>query len=170
MRKLICAIMLLLAWSVDEVHSQTFGDGIHLEASAGTGIKDEGVTPVDFSFKLNVDFVSIFYLFIAAEDNISLYKRGGIKDHSKGVSGGGGVGVRLFNSVKSNHAFDFRVKSLASFGNPDWKRTTYDAALAWYLKSEKFSPVVELGYRFIDSRTKGFDNYGNAYLSIGLRY
>ena len=33
-----------------------------------------------------------------------------------------------------------------------------------------FSPVVELGYRFMDFRTNGFENYGNAYLSFGIRY
>ena len=68
------------------------------------------------------------------------------------------------------HALDVRVKSLSTLGNPDWKRNTYDASLAWYLKTEKFSPIVELGYRYLDSRTKGIDNYGNAYLTIGLRY
>jgi hypothetical protein len=51
-----------------------------------------------------------------------------------------------------------------------WKRATYDASLAWYLKSPKFSPVVELGYRYLDSKTTGIDNYGNVYASIGIRY
>jgi hypothetical protein len=47
---------------------------------------------------------------------------------------------------------------------------TYDASLAWYLKSQKFSPVVELGYRYIKSKTTGIDNYGDVYVSVGLRY
>lgn len=63
-----------------------------------------------------------------------------------------------------------RAKAMGSLANPDWKRTTYDASLAWYMNAGKFSPVVELGYRFLDSRTKGVANYGGAYLSIGLRY
>ena len=72
------------------------------------------------------------------------------------------------SGVKGKHALDVRVKSLST--SPDWKRNTYDASLAWYLKTEKFSPIVEFGYRYLDSRTKGIDNYGNAYLTIGLRY
>lgn len=87
-----------------------------------------------------------------------------------GVAWAADWGFKLLNGVKGKHALDVRVKSLSTLGNPDWKRNTYDASLAWYLKTEKFSPIVELGYRYLDSRTKGIDNYGNAYLTIGLRY
>lgn len=71
------------------------------------------------------------------------------------------------------YALDLRVKALGSVGGADWKRTTYDASLAWYLRSGKthsFTPVVELGYRYIDSRTNGLDNMGNFYGSFGLRF
>lgn len=126
--------------------------------------------PVDFSFKLHVDLLPFAYIFIAAEDNIALYKNDSAKSYSNGCSMGGGLGFKLLNGVKGKHALDVRVKSLSTLGSPDWKRNTYDASLAWYLKTEKISPIVELGYRYLDSRTKGIDNYGNAYLTIGLRY
>lgn len=117
-----------------------------------------------------MDIVPIFYLFITAEDNLSLYKAREIKTYTNGVSLGGGLGIKLLNRVKSIHSLDLRAKSLDSLGKPDWERTTYDVSLAWYIKSYKFSPIVELGYRFIDSHTDKYDNYGNAYISIGLRY
>lgn len=170
MKKFIFATTLLLVLTTVKTHAQSFMDRIHFEASAGIGAKNNGITPVDFSFKIHADVIPLAYVFVAVEDNLSLYKENGVKYYAKGVSLGGGLGVKLLNSTKTNHALDVRVKALGSLGSPDWKRTTYDAALAWYLKDCKFSPMVELGYRFLDSRTKGFDNYGNAYISIGLRY
>lgn len=170
MKKLICAIMFLLSLPAASVHAQTFKEMTFFELSAGSGVKHHGITPVDFSFKLHVDLLPFAYIFIAAEDNIALYKNDGAKSYSNGCSMGGGLGFKLLNGVKGKHALDVRVKSLSTLGSPDWKRNTYDASLAWYLKTEKFSPIVELGYRYLDSRTKGIDNYGNAYLTIGLRY
>ncbi len=162
--------MFLLAATAVKMHAQTFKDRIHFETTAGIGIKNNGITPVDFSFRFHMDVLPIFYVFITAEDNIFLYKNDEAKTYSKGASLGGGLGVKLLNSKKSNQAIDVRVKALGNLGSPDWKYTTYNASLAWYIKSDKFSPVVEFGYRFLDSCTKGRDNYGNAYLSIGLRY
>lgn len=162
--------MLMLVFSTVEIHAQTVMDRIHFEFAAGTGIRQNGIKPVDFSFKSLVDFVSISYLFVTVEDNISLYKNNNVKSYSNGVSIGGGLGVKLLNGTKGIHGLDIRAKALDCVGNPAWNRTTYDAALVWYIKSFRFSPVVELGYRYLDSHTVGLDNYGNAYLSIGLRY
>ena len=170
MRKFIYAATLLLAYVTVKVNAQDFMDRVHFEFSAGTGMENKGITPVDFSFKSQVEFVSIAYLFVTAEDNISLYKHEGVKTYYNGVSIGGGLGVKLLDSVKSIHALDIRAKALSSVGCPSWKRSSYDVSLAWYLKSYRFSPVVELGYRFIDSHTSGLDNCGNVFLSIGFRY
>ena len=170
MKKFIYAAALLLMLATVKTHAQTFMDRIHFEFSAGTGMENKGITPVDFSFKSQVEFVSISYLFVTVEDNISLYKNKEVKTYYNGVSLGGGLGVKLLDSVKSIHALDVRAKALSSVGCPSWKRSSYDISLAWYLRSYRFSPVVELGYRFIDSHTSGLSNYGNAFLSIGFRY
>lgn len=170
MKKFIYATIFLLVSATAQIHAQTFMDRIHFEFSAGTGIKNNGIKPVDFSFKSFVEFISISYLFVTVEDNISLYNENGTKNYFKGASIGGGLGVKLLNHTKSNHALDIRAKALSSVGCPAWKRSSYDLSLAWYIKSYRFSPIVELGYRFIDSHTSGLGNYGNAYLSIGFRY
>ena len=162
--------MLMLACTTVGIHAQTVMERIHFEFAAGTSVRQNGIKPIDFSFKSLVDFVSISYLFVTVEDNISLYKNDGVRTYSNGVSIGGGLGVSLLNGKQGIHGLDVRVKALDCVGSPAWKRTTYDAALAWHVRSGRFSPVVELGYRFLDSRTAGLDNYGNAYLSIGLRY
>lgn len=170
MKKFIYAAALLLMLATVKTHAQTFMDRVHFEFSAGTGMENKGITPVDFSFKSQVEFVSIAYLFVTVEDNISLYNNKEVKTYYNGVSLGGGLGVKLLDGVKSIHALDVRAKALSSVGCPSWKRSSYDISLAWYLRSYRFSPVVELGYRFIDSHTSGLSNCGNAFLSIGFRY
>lgn len=102
-----------------------------------------------------------------------LYEKGDDRTYFSGESLGGGVGVKLLNSVETVHALDLRVKALTSIGAVDWKRTTYDASLAWYLRGKSphyFTPVVEMGYHYINSRTAELDNMGNFYISFGLRF
>lgn len=171
MRHLFFFVSLLIATiTANDAQAQTFAERMHFETSVGAGIKEKGTTPIDFSFKFHVDVLRMSYVFITAEDNISLHKDNGVKTYYKGASLGGGLGVKLLNNAKSVHALDVRLKVLGALGGADWKHTTYDASLAWYMKAHRFSPVVELGYRHIDSRTNGIGNYGSAYLSIGLRY
>lgn len=160
----------LLAFYAMETHAQKFAERLHFEFAAGTGLKSHGISPLDLSFKLNMDIVPITYIFATAEGNLSLFDVNATKTYTQTQSLGGGVGIKLLNGVKSNHALDFRVKGLWCIGNTDWSRSSYDASLAWYMKSERFSPVVELGYRYIDSHSKGIDNYGNLYVSVGIRY
>lgn len=170
MKKFLFATLVLLAVSAAGAHAQTFMDRVHFEAAMAAGAKHNGITPVDFSFRALVDFVPASYLFIAVEDNISLYDVEGVKSYSTGVGIGGGVGVRLLGSKSENHSFDVRARAVGSVGNPYWQRNSYDLSLAWYVRTARFSPVVELGYRFIDSRTTGIDDYCNLFLSIGFRY
>lgn len=170
MRKFLFAVIFFVNIFAVNVCAQTFKERTYFELTAGSGLRYKGISPKDFSFRLNVDLVPITYIFIAVDDNILLYKNDGVNTYYNGYGIGGGLGFKLFNRLKSKHAIDIRVKSLSSLGCSKWKRNTYDVSIAWYLKSEKFSPVVELGYRYLDSRTKGFSNYGNAYMSIGLRY
>lgn len=170
MKKYIYAVIFLMALASSDLNAQTFKERFYFETSASSGLKNNGITPIDFSFKFHVDVIPIAYIFISAEDNISLYKEDKAKTYINGTSIGGGIGVKLLNRTKGIHALDVRFKSLSSVGGTDFKRTSYDASLAWYMKNHKFSPVVELGYRYLDSRTKGFDNYGNVYVSFGLRY
>lgn len=170
MKRLFYAIMLLLVLSTLRLNAQSFVDRTHFEVMAGIGIENKGITPIDFSFKAHVEFVSVSYLFVTVEDNVSLYNHEDMKTYYNGVSIGGGLGVKLLNSLECIHALDIRAKALSSVGCPTWERTSYDISLAWYIRSGRFSPIVELGYRFIDSHTKGISNCGNAFLSIGFRY
>lgn len=173
MKKIVYAIMLLLAMSAGKSEAQSFTDRLHFEASVGSSYERKDIKPLDTSLKIGVDIIPNLYAFLTCEGNKSLYEKGDVRTYYSGESLGGGVGFKLLNSVKTIHALDLRVKALGSIGGADWKRTTYDASVAWYLRNEKkhyFTPVVELGYRYIDSRSKGLDNMGNLYMTVGLRF
>lgn len=142
MKKISCLVMLLLMLSAGRMYAQSFKDRTNFEAMIGTGIQNNHVTPVDFSFKLRVDIIPLFYMFTMVEDNISLFKKEEVKTYSNGASLGGGLGGKLLNGSKSNHALDIRLKALGSLGSPDWKCSTYDASLAWYMKSEMLNSVT----------------------------
>mgnify|MGYP001040759559 FL=1 len=81
MKKFIYSTVLLLALTSVKAKAQTFMDQIHFEVTSGAGIENKGITPIDFSFKTHVEFVSISYLFVTAEDNVSLYNNDGIKTY-----------------------------------------------------------------------------------------
>lgn len=173
MKKIIYAILLLLAVPSGKSQAQSFADRLHFEATVGSGYERKNIKPLDVSLKVGVDIIPSLYAYLTCEGNKSLYEKGDVRTYYSGESLGGGVGVKLLGSVKTVHSLDLRVKALGSVGGADWKRTTYDASLAWYLRSGKthsFTPVVELGYRYIDSRTNGLDNMGNFYGSFGLRF
>lgn len=170
MKRIFYVAMLLFAFATLKLNAQSFMDRTHFEFTAGAGTEAKGITPIDFSFKAHVEFVAVSYLFVTVEDNVSLYKHDDIKTYYNGVSVGGGLGVKLLNGLESIHALDVRAKALGSVGSPAWRRNSYDISLAWYIRSGRFSPIVELGYRFIDSRTKGIGNCGHAFLLIGFRY
>lgn len=88
-------VALLIAFASTETKAQTFIERTFFEVSTATGLRNNGITPIDFSFKCHVDIVPIFYLFITAEDNLSLYKAREIKTYTNGVSLGGGLGIKI---------------------------------------------------------------------------
>lgn len=119
MKRFIYFTMTLFAFTTVKLNAQSFMDRTHFEVTAGAGIENKGITPIDFSFKAHVEFVSISYLFVAVEDNVSLYRNDNVKTYYNGVSIGGGLGVKLLNNVKSIHALDIRAKALSSVGSPE---------------------------------------------------
>lgn len=174
MKRLIAFFTILLSiYPFGITAAQTFEDRIHAELAAGTGTKSKGMQSVDLSVKAGIDIIPHLYAFANVESNYSLYDRNDVRTWYKGQSIGGGLGAQLWTKKQSTDALDLRVKVLTSIGGSDWKRTTYDVSLAWYLQSPKrrvFTPVVEIGYRHINSRTMGLDNTNALYASIGLRF
>lgn len=160
----------MLSLFVCETHAQAIKDRIHFEIATGTGIRSKGITLMDFSFKAHVDVIHPIYLYITAEGNKSLYKRNEGKTYYNGESIGGGIGINILGNKSMSHALDARLKILSSVGNADWKRISYDASIVWYLKSVIFSPVIEFGFRHINSRNTFMDNFNNVYVSLGVRY
>ena len=173
MRKVVFIIIVLLVFITNRTYPQSFLDRLHFEASTGIGIKNKGITPLNLSFKTQLDIVKNYYAFFAIEDSKTLYQKENVKSYLNSENIGGGLGVKLLNADKNDYALDFRLKLLSSMGNADLKKTTFESCIALYITnnaSQKFSPIIELGYRFMESHTTGIGNYSNVYMTLGLRY
>lgn len=169
MKKIVCLTTLLLALTAFNVNAKSFLDRLHTEFVAGAGLKNNSVTPVDFSFRILAEVFPRTQIFIVSEENLSLYDTNFVRTYYYGESLGGGLGIILLGAKEeSSHTLDLRAQVLTSAGNTDWKRTSYDLALAYYLKS-RYTPILELGYRYNDSRTR-LDDFGTVYLKFGIRY
>ena len=170
MLKKFLFLILMLVSLVCKSNALSFSDRLHFEAAAGTGVKMHGITPLDYSFKLNVDVAPRFYVSVVTETEKSLYKDDKIKTYFNGESLGGGMGYNFYDNNNSSHVLGIRTKIMSSIFKADCKRTTYDVFLSWYTKTRRFSPVIELGYRYIKSRSVELRNYSNVYMTLGIRY
>lgn len=154
----------------ESLFSQTFQERMSFEVVSEAGLKIKGTMPIDFSFRFLLDIIPISYIFVDVEENVSLHSKSLNKYYTNGQYLGGGIGFKMLNKSNTNHALDFRIKALGNVGKTDWKHTTYDVCMSWYLNNVMFSPLVEFGYRFMDSRIKEISDYNGIYMSIGLRY
>lgn len=174
MKRFFSIIMVLIAICAPKSgRAQSFADRLHFELAAGTGTKNKGIEPFDLSAKVGVDIIPHLYAFASAEGNLALSENNDVRTWYKSQSLGGGIGAQLWTKNQSADALDLRLKVLTSLGGSDWKRTTYDVSVAWYLQSSKkriFTPVAEIGYRYVNSRTIGLDNTSSFYVSLGFRF
>lgn len=84
MLKKFLFLILMLVSLVCKSNALSFSDRLHFEAAAGTGVKMHGITPLDYSFKLNVDVAPRFYVSVVTETEKSLYKDDKIKTYFNG--------------------------------------------------------------------------------------
>ena len=169
MKKIICLSTLLLVLTSVNVNAKSFLDRLHAEIVAGAGFNNNSVTPVDFSFRILAEVLPRTQIFVVSEENLALYENNSVRTYYYGESLGGGLGVTLLGAKEESwHTLDLRAQVLTSVGRADWKRTSYDLGLAYYLKS-RYTPILELGYRYYDSRTM-LDDFGTVYLKLGIRY
>ena len=172
-KKIIFLTTLLFGFTSVNVNAddaQSFWDRLHGELGLGIGLKTNSIEPYDISYKIHVDIISKAYAFISLESNVALYNNVA-KTYYSGTSLGGGLGVTLRDvKEESPYVLDLRGQVLTNVGNTDWERTTYELALVFYLKSSiRISPLIELGYRYIDSRSL-LDDYDNIYMRLGIRF
>ena len=171
MKRFICLTALMFALTAVNVNADSYWDDVHFEYVAGIGYKSNSMRPSDFAFRIHTKFISRTYLFTSLEENLVLYDNNSDKTYYSGFAGGGGLGVTLLGAKEeSSCALDLRALVVAnSVKKVEWQRVSYELALAFYLKSHRWTPIVELGYRYTDSRT-GPDDFGRVYLRLGLRF
>ena len=153
---------------------------VFIEAGIGYMPRQNKVTTYTPTIKVGYEFVkrlSVFYVFDGA---LSLSKHDGHQyDWAKGM--GGGLSYRMFHLGKRDPvteaercAFDIRAYVTSTYGNSSPKYTAYNMMLVNYDYRGKdwagSSVYLGLGYRYMDSHTRGVKNTHNFCLELGFRF
>ena len=113
------------------------------------------------------------------EGELGLYS-GEDRDFFTSQALGAGVDVTLLRATKSTGwvsegtTLDIRCQALASVGSADFKHSSYSVQMLYNMRGPGYgkymTPVIGIGYRYMDMRTNGFKDTHNFYLSVGIRY
>ncbi|MCR4773278.1 MAG: DUF481 domain-containing protein [Prevotella sp.] len=152
--------------------NKSFADRLMFEINMGAGVKQHGITPITATFNAGVNVTKRFYAFASVEGMTGLYKNGAVKTYERAANIGGGLGYNLWTNKSGSDALDLKASATTTVGGSNWKNTAYTVQLVEYLgaKNSSVKPFFGLGYRYIDSHHSAFANYGNVYVTIGLRF
>lgn len=147
-------------------------DKLLVDIEATTGPKNKGMSPTTLNLSLGYQMTSCFYVFAKTEGSINLYNKDDIKTYYTSEALGGGLGIKLYNPLKTTDATDFRVSVINTIGNVDWKYTSYEANFIIYhnsIKRRLTKPFLGLGFRHMKSHTAGISNWNGIIATIGMR-
>ena len=139
-----------------------------MEAAISSSPKQHGITPLQHDLLFGFQVTPRLSLMADWQSMLALYK--GNEEKTYYVSDyalGGALGYMVYGR-KGKDAIDLRVKATMTVGHAEWKYTQYEVGLVYYDYNRKKGPVIGLGYRFTDSRTKSLDNLSNIFVQVGL--
>lgn len=168
---LLIGIMALAGLNVSaQEDGKEWAKKLHAEFKVSYGLKQHDMTPINANTRLSYDILKRVSISGAFEKNWMLVKAEGSKHYADGMSVGGGVGYMF--AVDDGYNVEARLQVLTSVGKTDWKYTTYEAGVMFYLtpNHRQLAPVVGGGYRLEKSRTDGVRNWGSIFGTFGLRF
>lgn len=155
--------------NVKDNSNNSFIDRMMLNLDFGTALyKQKERQVMSFGADLGFKITKKFYMFATAERMLALYDNPE-NSYLSTTNLGGGLGYTLGRVGYID--IDLYGKVGASVGHTDWKNVTYDARLMFRIKRCKLINVnVSIGYRHINSRTSGIDNYNGVFGTIGFGF
>lgn len=142
-----------------------FLDRLMGDVIIGTGTKSHGMQLIEPTVNLGYRFVPRAYAFVHAAGQYAIYdKVDGVRPSTRSYLIGGGLGYTVFKD--SPYTLDLRGVVSTSYGNSDWKQTTYDLGIQMNVKYLG----VGLAYRHISSRTAGIKGYNGLFATLGFSF
>ena len=165
MKKLMLLFVLFAAMSVNAQSENKVAELMAKHwVSSGTfsfGFDRAGMHTRSYSLRSGYEVLPKFVPFYQLETQIGLYHKGQEKDYFNTVNMGLGARYNLIPQIGVHGLW------ATSLGNRGWKYNLYEVGVT--LKgSRKQSQTLGFGYRFVDSRTKGIDDYKGFFVSVGF--
>lgn len=159
-------LVLFMAMSVNaqsvKKTSEVIAENLFVKGEFSFGFDHAGMHTRSYSHQVGYKVTKSFYPLVHVGTMIGLYHRGEEKDYFNTANIGVGAGYSIVPQL------DVHALYYTSLGNRGWKYNTYEVGLT--LKGKKrSSETYGFGYRFVDSRTNGIDNYKGLFVSIGFR-
>jgi len=154
---------------------------LFFEYGVGYMPRQNGVTSYTPTIKVGYEVVKRLSAFYVFDGGLALKKHDGHR-YGWSKSMGGGLAYRMFSFGKPDEitkaegcAFDVRAYVTSAYGNSDQKYTAYNLMLVNYDYRGKGLTMVGdayfgVGYRYLDSHTRGVKNTHNFCLELGFRW
>lgn len=117
---------------------------------------------MNVSYTWGYNFTNRFSAGINIEDDITLFKIDGEKDHYSNITAGAKLNYDIIKKF-----IGFQIGSGVTCDNKPWKYLYYDAMLRLKTKVGKVIPTCGFGIRYYDSMSKSFGNHLRGYVSMG---
>ena len=160
------------------VMPQSFFDRMSASYNLAVGLQNKQTTPlmtgVDFGFEV----LPRLRVILEADYTVGLRNVDGNRTFDGAFTLGGGLSYRLFGGkgytkpAQAKDALELQFTAGGSVGKMDWKQNYYDFGLL-YTTRHRLSictPILGLGYRYVNSHAAGMKNYGGVYATIGMRF
>ena len=152
-------------------HESDFGN-LFLEGSVVRGLKSDGISPVGAQIGIGYNVTSRFYPMITAEYLSGHYNESGMKTFYDSGNIGFGLGYTFLRGKNDYLSFlqnaDLRVNVGTTIGHVDWKYNYYGVELKMGFRKTN-TPVIGVGYRYMNSRTEGLSNYKGVFVTLGFK-
>jgi hypothetical protein len=149
------------AQSVKET-SEVIAENLFVNGEFSFGFDHSGMHTRSYSHQVGYKVTRNFYPLIHVGTMIGLYHRGEEKDYFNTANIGAGVGFSIIPQLDVHALYN------TSMGNRGWKYNTYEVGLTLKGKTRS-SETYGFGYRYVNSRTEGVDDYKGLFVSIGFR-
>lgn len=137
---------------------------------AGTPFKK--LTPLSFDLTVGYRLTNTFGVFAKGKQLWGMYKDGDYRTYFDSRNLGGGVYYNFFKEAATANTWSANASVTTSIGNVNWKNTSYDIGVSYTIggNGKALNTTFGLGYRFINSRTDGMNNWNGLFARIGIGF
>lgn len=146
------------------------------EMNINTSPKQHGITMSSGNILLGIHVWKPLSVLLEYQNTLGLYDKDGVRTYYRtNTAFGGGLSCNVYQEKAGKGIFegrlgiDMRTLFSTTVGHPDWKYRQYNIEATFYDRMHKvYTPILGIGYRYVDSITEGMSNLSNVYVQVGI--